>query len=175
MAKLEGKKILMVIGFQGFRDDEYEIPRKILENEGAQITVASSNLGTARGKSGLQVDVDLEVREAKVSDYDALIFIGGHGAREFFYNAEAHELVRAFDEAGKVIGAICIAPMILANAGILTHRRATVFPTESHHLKNLGIFYTGADVEVDDNIVTANGPFAAEAFGQRLVEILASK
>jgi len=76
---------------------------------------------------------------------------------------------------GKVIGAICIAPVTLANAGLLKGRKATVWASEKARIETKGAIYTGADVQVDDNIVTANGPNAAKAFGEALLKLLAKQ
>jgi len=71
-----------------------------------------------------------------------------------------------------VVGAICIAPGILARAGILKGRKATVFPSEIEALKRNGAFYTALPVVIDGRIVTASGPEAAEEFGKALVKTL---
>ena len=72
----------------------------------------------------------------------------------------------------KIIAAICIAPVTLANAGILNGKKATVFPSGKNDLIRNGAKYTGDSVTVDGNIITANGPMAAEAFGKKIVEML---
>ena len=75
-------------------------------------------------------------------------------------------------EAGKLVGAICIAPRILSEAGILNGKKATVYSSEAGVLRANGAIYTGKDVEVDGKIVTASGPHAAEQFGNTLVKLL---
>jgi len=104
--------------------------------------------------------------------YDAVIFVGGAGAQEYWESARAHEIARATLERGKVLGAICIAPVTLANAGVLEGRKATVWPSEAPRLKAQGAEYTGRSVEVDDRIVTADGPESAEEFGRAILAAL---
>ena len=73
---------------------------------------------------------------------------------------------------GKVLAAICIAPSILANAGVLEGVEATSFPSEKGNLIAKGANYTGADLTVDGNTITANGPGAARKFGNAVVDAL---
>jgi len=70
------------------------------------------------------------------------------------------------------VGAICIAPGILARAGILKDKKATVFPSEIETLKREGAHYSALPVVIDGKIVTADGPEAAEGFGKALVKTL---
>jgi protease I len=171
---LKGTKVLMVIAYHDFRDEEYQKPREILENAGAEITVASSSTGPALGKLGMTVNVDTLLEDILVEDYDAFVFVGGPGASEYFNNQTALRIVKQADEAHKIIAAICIAPVILANAGILTGKEATVFSTEAYTLREKGVIYTGQEVETDGmgNIITADGPEAAEKFANLIAEAL---
>lgn len=168
-------KVLIIVAQNGFRDEEYLKPRMILENAGAKITVASSSLNTASGMLGFRVMPDLTIDTVKVSDYQAIVFIGGIGAREYFNNKKAHQIAIEANNAGKIISAICIAPSILANAGILKDKRATAFPSEQLNLKLKGAKYTASLVEVDNNIITAKGPEAASEFGKTIAKILFNK
>jgi protease I len=173
--KLKGKKVLMVIAKSKFRDEEYLEPRKTLESEGASITVASSSLDTAEGMLGLKVKPDILISDVKESDYDGIVFVGGGGAKEYFDSPVAHKLAQSFYSHGKLTSAICIAPAILANAGLLKEKKATSFPSSEGMLKAKGAVFTGNGVESDGKIVTGVGPEAAKKFGEKLVEILSGK
>jgi len=163
------KRVLMVVAHETFRDEEYEKPRRVLESGGVEVTVASSSLGEATGRFGLKAPIDILVKEAVEADYDAIIYVGGGGAREFFDDPAAHKLARDFNSAGKVIAAICIGPHTPAAAGVLVGKRATCFPSEKDALTRYGAEYTGAPVEVDGNVITADGPEAAEEFGKAVL------
>lgn len=175
MKKLSGKKILMIIAKSKFRDEEYLEPRKALESEGANITVASSTLDTAEGMLGLKVKPDALIESVNERDFDGVVFVGGGGSREYFDSPVAHALARNFYDHGKLTSAICIAPAVLANAGLLKGRKATSFPSSEAALRSHGAVVTGEDVSADGQIVTAVGPEAAKKFGQKLVEVLGGK
>lgn len=170
--RLKDKRILMVLAHDRYRDEEYEEPRKVFEEEGAEVRVASSAWGEARGKLGGKAPVDILLDEAKAADYEAVVFVGGPGSEEYFHNPQALSLARETWEGGKVIAAICIAPATLANAGILKDKRATAFPSVESDLKSRGANYTGNPVERDGRIVTASGPEAATEFGKTIVAAL---
>lgn len=169
-----GKKVLMVIAPKDFRDEEYQKPRIVLENAGAQITVVSKGVKIATGTLGATVNIDKDLSEVNVADYDAIIFVGGVGASIYFNDQTAFSLAQQAVQQGKVVGAICIAPSILANAGILQGKNATCFSSEAGNLQVKGANYTGQSVTIDGNIVTANGPGAAEEFGKKITELLGS-
>jgi protease I len=80
-------------------------------------------------------------------------------------------LARKFYEAGKIVGAICIAPTILANAGILNGKKATAFMTQKEVIESVGI-YTGREVEQDGNIITCKWPTAVPEFAKILIKSL---
>lgn len=171
-SSLEGKKVLMVIASRDFRDEEYLKPREILEAQGVKITVASSTLEVATGMLGGKVKPDILLAEAKAEDFKAIIFIGGSGAKEYWQDKKAHSLIHQALKMKKIVAAICIAPVTLAEAGVLSKKQATVWPSEARHLKGKGAVYTGALVERDGNIITASGPKAAREFGQTILKAL---
>ena len=172
MGTVSGKKVLMVIASSQFRDEEYQKPRQILEGAGAKVTVASSSLKEATGMLGLKVKPDILVQDAKAAEYDAVVFVGGMGATEYWENPTAHALARAAFSAGKPTSAICLAPMTLANAGLLKGKKATIWKDAVGDFKTKGVVYTGKPVEKDGQLITGSGPDAAEEFGRALVEAL---
>lgn len=172
MVTQTNKRVLMVIASGQFRDEEYQKPRQLLEKAGVEVTVASSRLAEATGMLGMKVKPDLLLKDAKVQDYDAVVFVGGMGATEYWENPKAHALAQSAYGAGKVTGAICLAPMTLANAGLLKGKRATIWKDAAGDFKTKGVVYTGQPVEQDGRIITGSGPDAAEAFGRALVQAL---
>lgn len=172
MTDLTNKKILMVIAPQNFRDEEFLKPKAIFEAAGAQITVASKGVTDAQGMLGAKVKVDIDLIQTKAADYDAIVFVGGSGSSVYFNDLTALNLAKEAVNQNKVVGAICIAPSILANAGLLEGRKATAFPSEADNLKAKGANFISQPVVEDGKIITASGPQVAEEFGQKLAEML---
>lgn len=170
--KLSSKKILMIIAPKDFQDQEFSKPKQMLEAEGAKIVVASSTLKTATGIHGMKVKPDLTLKEAKATDYDAVIFVGGSGATIYADDPQALSLAIEAQKHGKIVGAICVAPVILAKAGVLEGKKATVSVFGKNDLMKAKATYTGKNVEVDGKIVTGKGPAAAEEFGKAILEAL---
>lgn len=174
---LEGKKIVMVIAFRDFRDAEYFVPKEILEETGAEVKTASNKKGTAIGADGGDTEVDLLISEINPSDFDAVIFVGGPGCLGNLDNEDSYKIVRVFVSQDKVLAAICVSPMILAKADVLNGRKATVWSSTFDRspiktLINNGAIFEDRSVIVDGKIITANGPVAANEFGQKIIEVL---
>jgi len=166
------KNILMIIASQNFRDEELLKPKEIFEKHGFKVVIASSSLSVSSGMLGAKVKPDILINNLDLKDYKAVVFVGGVGAKEYFNNPVALKIARDAMKQNKVVAAICIAPRILSEAGILKGKKATVWKSEAEALKSKGAIYTGADVEIDGNIVTASGPHAAENFGYTIIKML---
>ena len=166
-------KILFIVAQDGFRDEELAEPKKVLEDAGCRVEVASIVKKPALGSLGAKIMPDLTVREANPADYEYVVIIGGSGAPQLADYPEVLDILRK----AKNLAAICIAPIILAKAGLLKGKKATVFETEEslRILKEGGAIYLQEDVVVDGKLITANGPQAAEKFGRRLLESVSSR
>lgn len=164
--------VVMVIAPEIFRDEEYAEPKRILEARGARVVTASVTPGECIGKLGMRTLAETSVSSASEGTWDAAVFIGGGGAQVFFDDADAHELARATLSRGGVLGAICIAPSVLAHAGLLEDVAATAFPSQKDDLVAHGAAWREGPVITSGRIVTASGPEAASAFGDALAELL---
>lgn len=167
-----GKQVLVIVAQRGFQEKEFLPVRDALESAGISCTVASASAGEASGVSGTKVSCGSNISDAAASGYDAVVFIGGPGTTMFYDDPAAHKLAKDALSSGRVLGAICIAPVVLANAGVLKGRKATVFPGEEGFLVSGGADYTGRSVEKDGMIITADGPGSAQEFARALVEAL---
>jgi protease I len=166
------KKVVMVIASSNFRDEELLEPKEVLQRNGVEVKIASTTFNQVKGMLGAKVKPGLLISDIKIKDFDAIVFVGGIGASQYWNDPVAHKLVQEAVKTNRIVGAICIAPVTLANAGILAGKRATVFSSEAGQLKAKGVNYTGKAVEKDGNIITANGPSAAREFGEELVKAL---
>jgi len=176
MPETRGKKAVMLIAFKDFRDEEYFVTKEILEKAGIEIKTASNKMGRAIGKFGGDTEVDLLVSQINVSDFDAIIFVGGPGCLDALDNEESYRIAREAISQNKVLAAICISPVILARAGVLRGKRATVWndfvKSQAKILKREGAIFEDKPVVVDGKIVTANGPEAAKDFGEAILSLL---
>jgi protease I len=170
-----GKKAVLIIPSQNFRDDELIETKRALDMAGVQTVIASSKRGIIGGMLGNIVEATIALNRLSVDDYDAIIFIGGPGVEEYFDNPVAKNIAR--DAAGKrkVLAAISAAPTVLANAGVLTGRRATAFVSEREKIQQAGAIYTGAPIERDAFLITCSGPAAAPQFGLTIAQALAGR
>jgi protease I len=169
---LSTRKVLMVIAPRDFHDEELSTPKELFELKGVKVTVAAATSEAASGMYGAEIRPDIQLKDARAGDYDAIVFIGGNGADVYFNDADALGLAIEAQKQDKVVGAICIAPVILAKAGILEGKKATVSPFSAKDLKDAGATYTGENVQVDGKIITGKGPGAAEEFGRAILGAL---
>ena len=171
-------KALFIIAPARYQDFEYNVPKKIFELAGIEVITASKTKGSIKGALGGTTQAQLSLSEVKVKDYDLILFVGGPGAVEYQQDEEAHKIAQEAVIRNKILAAICIAPIILASAGVLFGKKATVWNDdglEEDILKENGATYTGEKVTVDGKIITANGPRAAEEFAKRILERLVKK
>ncbi len=169
------KKALIIVANQGFNDQEFTKTKEAIENYGFQTQIASKEKGEAVSSNGFKVSADFALSEVNAEDFDAFVFIGGSGASVYFTDEKVLELVRKANEMKKVLGAICIAPTIFANAGILQGIRATAFESEKDTLLKAGANFSGVSTETQGNIITASGPEASEEFGEKIALVLMSE
>jgi protease I len=171
------KKILMVVAFKDFKDEEYFVTKEVLEKAGYLIETTSSQKGIALGTEGGEVIVTVLPKEINPQNYKAIVFVGGSGMEKELDNQEFQKLAQEFVKTDKIAAAICIAPALLAKAGVLTNKTATVWSSPLDKsavqiLKNNGAIYEDQSVVQDEKIITANGPDAAQEFGKAIVSLL---
>lgn len=174
-------KILMIIAPDQFRDEELLVPRKAFLDEGWTVDTVSTRTGESKGMLGAveNVQADLADAQAQVQNnaYAAVIVVGGMGSPEYLWNnSQVHQILQRMNAQNKIIAAICLSGAVLAKAGLLNGKRATVWemPESLEALKAGGCRYTGEAVTVDGNIITANGPEAAPAFAEAVIEKIKS-
>ena len=166
------KRILMIIPLKGFWCEELKKPKEIFEQNGLSVTIASSAMKEAESIFGDTIKPDIVLKKVKVGQYDAIIFVGGEGAVQYWDDPHAHRLIKEALKKGKVLGAISISPITLANAKVLIGKKATVWPTLRNRLKWAGAIYTGEAVEIDGKIVTADRPDSVEEFANAILRVI---
>jgi protease I len=169
-------KLLVVIAPERFRDEELFEPLEVFRKAGIGYDIASVRAGTCSGMLGGKCEATLDLAQARAEDYDGIAVIGGAGSPEFLWgHSRLLALVAGFAKSGKPVGAICLSPVVLARAGVLGGRRATVFrtPDSVAEMHKGGADLRGDAVVVDGRFITANGPAAARRFGEEMAAALA--
>jgi len=168
-------KILFVIAPQNFRDDEYFVPKEILESNNIEVATASKITGKITGAGGKVAEAAYKTQDIDPENYNGVVFIGGPGMVEMTNDPEFVNLAKKFYEAKKLTTAICAAAAVLANADLLRGKKATSWSGVAEVLKSSGANYTGNPVEIDGNIITGDGPQSAKIFGEAIAKALSDK
>lgn len=148
---------------------------KALEEAGATVSIVSPKEGKIQGmqhaEKGDTIDVDIPLADAKADEFDALVLPGGlMNPDELRTNTQAIQFVREFGIAGKPIGAICHAPWILIEAGLIENRRVTSWPAIKSDVENAGGIWLDEEVVVDHGLVTSRKPADIPAFSAKVIE-----
>jgi protease I len=118
----------------------------------------------------------MSISQIEVKDYLALVIIGGIGSKTYLWdNADLHQVVKRADEERIVVAAICLSPVVLAKAGVLEGKEATVYPDPEAiaELEKGGATFRNKSVVASDNIITGRGPKASKSFATTIVKTLA--
>ncbi|MBA3510550.1 type 1 glutamine amidotransferase domain-containing protein [Sphingomonas sp.] len=176
MPAIADSKIL-IMATDGFEESELFGPRKILMDRGAEVRLASPSAApiqaTVSDDPGKVVRPDLTIAEASAGDFDALLLPGGvRNPDSLRADAGAVALIRAFDDAGKPIAAICHGPWLLVEADLLRGRRATCWRSIRTDLANAGASLVDQPAVTDGNIVTSRKPEDVAAFTEALIALI---
>lgn len=170
-------KPILIVATNGFEQSELMEPKRLLEEAGATTVVASLEEGKIKGWKdgnwGESVAVDMLVDNVAVGDYAALLLPGGQMNPDILrMNHDVIRLVREFDKANKPIAAICHAPWLLIEAGVVDGKTVTGWPSVRTDLSNAGGKVVDQQVAVDGNIITSRNPDDIPAFTKALKEAL---
>lgn len=154
----------------GFETVEALAPVDVMRRAGLSVTVVSiMGRYEVLSAQGVPVIADALIGDFSLSDADAIVLPGGGaGTENLSANSAVREEIERMNNEGKLIAAICAAPMVFGRMGILQGKRATCYPGCEGELK--GAEYTASDVEIDGNIMTACGPGVSFDFGFAIVE-----
>ena len=172
--KLSGKKVA-ILAAEGFEQVELTKPRAALDEAGARTTVVSIKPGRIQGMNhadkGDTVAVDRTLDETRPEDFDALMIPGGLMNPDTLRSSEeALEFVRHFFREGKPVAAICHAPWVLIDAGVIRGRTVTSWPAIKTDVRNAGANWVDKEVVVDNGLVTSRKPDDIPAFNKKMIE-----
>jgi protease I len=127
---------------------------------------------------GLMIEPDCTLEQVEPDMFQAVTIAGGSGSPRYLWKNEILQaLVRAFHKGGKIVAAICLSPVVLAEAGLLKGLEATVYksPKAIGRMQELGAIVIDSETVQVGRILTGRDPQAAEAYGQALARILRSE
>jgi len=176
---LKGQRVAMLVT-DGVEQIEYTTPRTFLEQHGAQVTLLSPKnrgeeiQGFNHLTPGDRYTVEMNVKDARTSEFDALVLPGGVAHPDNLrLSAESIDFIREFFSGGdKPIAAICHGPWTLVDAGIAQARHVTSWPSLQHDLRNAGAEWTDDEVVVDGRLVTSRRSEDLPAFNDALLKEL---
>jgi protease I len=172
---LRGRRVA-ILAADGVERVELEQPREAVEGAGAEVELLSIHDGEIAARNNDLEDagtftVDRLVGDASVDDYDALLLPGGTvNPDKLRMDEGAVGFVRDFFNTGKPVAAICHGPWTLLEAGVLTGRRITSFPSLRTDLRNAGAEVVDEQVVVDEGLVSSRSPDDLPAFCEKIVE-----
>ena len=175
---LNGKKIAFLVAPEGVEQVELTEPWKtVQEGGGHPFLLSTGDAHTVQAfhhlDKGDTFEVDLPVGRAGVEDYDGLVLPGGvANPDKLRTDRDAVAFVKAFVETGKPVAAVCHAPWTLVEAGVLTGRTLTSWPSLQTDLRNAGATWVDREVVVDTAgpgpLVTSRKPDDLKAFGEAI-------
>lgn len=168
MSDLKGRRIAFLIT-NGYEPSELSSPWGTVTEQGAEAVLVSPETDQVSSGNHSQ-NVDLDIAEAKVDDFDGLVLPGGtKNADCIRMNSDAVNFTRAFFDADKPVASICHAAWILTEADVVQDRNMTSYPSLQTDLRNAGAHWTDEELVVDGNLITSRTPKDLPAFNEAIV------
>ena len=176
---LSGTKVA-ILATNGFEQSELEIPRDRLRAAGAKVDVVAPRAGEIKGWDmtdwGRPVAVDHTLDQVKADNYDAIVLPGGQINPDLLrVEPRAIALIRAFLGQNKPIAAVCHAPWLLIEAGVVKGRKATSHKSIKTDMINAGAKWEDSAVVLDRGLITSRNPGDLEAFSAKIIEVLTER
>lgn len=166
---------ILIMATNGFEQSELFAPLEKLRAAGASVHVATPDgeaiTGWDKDKWGRKCEADLKIDDVSHEDYIALVLPGGQINPDILRTQdEAVNLVRDFVSGDKVVAAICHAPWLLVEAGVVQGREMTSYHSIQTDVKNAGANWVDKEVAVDNGVITSRNPDDLDAFVAKIIE-----
>ncbi len=172
--QVENNKVIVVVARDRYQSLEFNPVVDALKKENYQVVIASDEIGTATGTTE-NTEVEITFSDIDASNYIGIFIIGG--SNSLWYNAELHKVLKDFDSEDSLIAAICYGSVALATSGIIGEDDIACWynsPESDPIMEEYKVVDSEEDVTVEGNIITGDGPNAAEEFAQEIVNHLNS-
>ena len=165
-------KIAVLIA-NGSEEIEALTPVDVLRRANVDVDLISVSGPFALGSHGISIKADKVVQDVDFDDYNAIVVPGGMpGATNIASDKKVLEGLKRALDGDRLVASICASPaVVLAQNGLLGQNKATCYPAPQF-VSALGCAYTGKDVEISNNIITANGPKSAFKFSLAICDYL---
>jgi protease I len=176
---LKGKKVAILVT-DGFEQVELVKPREALDQAGAKTQIVSPKQGRVRGwkftEWGDELTVDVQLDQARVDDFDALLLPGGViNPDRLRIEPKAINFVKGFFDANKPVAAICHGPWTIVEAGVARGRRIASWPSIKTDIRNAGAEWVDAEAVTDGNLVSARKPDDIPAFNRAMIQLFSQR
>ena len=169
------KKRVAILTENGFEEVELTSPKKAMEDAGMKVDIVSAQKGKVKAWNhdhwSIELPVDVELPNAEVNNYDALMIPGGViNPDHMRVNPDYVNFAKDFMESGRPVAAICHGPQLLIETGLLNGKRMTSYPSVKTDMINAGANLIDKEVVVDNGLVTSRSPKDLDAFNKKLLE-----
>jgi 4-methyl-5(b-hydroxyethyl)-thiazole monophosphate biosynthesis len=160
----------------GFEEIETVTIVDVLRRAGIDVTVAGLTFNVIEGAHEIKMVPDKSIDDVKVENFDAVVVPGGSpGYKNLREDPRVIDIVKEAFKSDKIVAAICAAPAVLSDAGILNGKFCTIYPGMENELESGGGKPKQDIFVVDGNIITSKGPATALPFALKIAEKLAGK
>jgi protease I len=162
----------LIISADNYEDSELLVPYYRLQEDGAEVDIASMKKGSITGKHSYKVEANIDLQHVNAAEYDLLVLPGGKAPAQIRKEKKALEIARHFFENNKPVSAICHGAQTLITAGVLKGRHATCYKSVAGEMKDAGADYNDKEVVVDGNLVTSRQPSDLPAFMRETMKMV---